>query len=490
MPAPKPKNLLIIMADEHNAMAMGCAGHPFVRTPNLDALARRGTRFTNAYTSSPICVPARASFHTGRNVHDNEYWDNSFGYDGRIRSWAHDLTDAGHRVESIGKLHFQNGQFDTGFGKQHIPMHLANGVGMVQGSIRGQFPDFKPKQAFTPSIAKIVANAGPGDSNYILYDRKIAQRAARWLADAAARWDEKPWCLFVSFVTPHYPLRAPAEYVEPYLNMKMPLPSLADSSYTRHPWWAEKYQKDDPVSVETTRLAVACYLGLCTFMDERVGEVLTALEHADLADDTRILYVSDHGECLGKRGLWGKSVLYREATEIPMIASGEGFADNAQCHTVVSLLDVYPTVLDCTGVENTTQDLSGRSLLDIAAAPVDQEREAFSEYHAMASPSGAYMLRKGRYKYHYYAGGYEAELFDIVSDPDETVNLVNDTRHANVLRQLETRMREMLDPEATDAKAKAAQKALIERHGGPEAVIDKFASGGAAYTDVPAELLN
>jgi choline-sulfatase len=490
MSATTPQNLLVIMADEHNAEAMGCAGHPYVRTPNLDALAKRGTRFTNAYTNSPICVPARASFHTGRLVHDNEYWDNSFGYDGRIRSWAHDLADADHRVESIGKLHFQNVGLPTGFVKEHIPMHLANGTGMVQGSIRGQFPDFKPKKAFTPSVAKIVSGAGPGESNYILYDRKIAERAIRWLEDAAAKPEEKPWCLFVSFVTPHYPLRAPAEYVEPYLEMNLPLPSLTDDSYERHPWWAAKFEKDDPVSVETTRMGVACYLGLCTFMDELVGNVTRALERSGQADKTRVLYVSDHGECLGKRGLWGKSVLYREATEIPMIASGEGFAANATCDTTVSLLDVYPTVLDATGVKtDAVAKLPGRSLLPIASEPTDSEREAFSEYHAMASPSGAYMLRKGRYKYHYYAGGFEPELFDIVADPDETKNLSSDPAHSEAMRKLDARLHEMLDPEATDLKAKAAQKALIERHGGPDAVIEKFATGGKAYTDVPAELL-
>lgn len=132
----KPQNLLILMSDEHNARMMGCAGHPLAKTPHLDALAERGTRFVDASTTCPICVPARASFATGRYVHDIGYWDNSIAYDGRVPSWGHRLQDAGLRVESIGKLHYRREQDPCGFDRQHIPMHITDGVGMIQLSIR------------------------------------------------------------------------------------------------------------------------------------------------------------------------------------------------------------------------------------------------------------------------------------------------------------------------------------------------------------------
>ena len=127
-------NLLVIMSDEHQALAMGCAGHPFVQTPNLDRLAARGTRFTNAYTPSPICVPARAAFATGRYPHEIRHWDNAMPYTGSVPGWGHALQAAGVPVESIGKLHYRDVADEDGFDRKHVPMMVADGVGMVLGS--------------------------------------------------------------------------------------------------------------------------------------------------------------------------------------------------------------------------------------------------------------------------------------------------------------------------------------------------------------------
>ena len=129
-------NLLVILSDEHQARAMGCANHPFVKTPKLDALAARGFRFANAYTPSPICVPARASFATGLYPHQTRLWDNAMLYDGSIRGWGHALQDKGVPVQSIGKLHYRAEEDLAGFDVEHIPMMVADGVGMVWASVR------------------------------------------------------------------------------------------------------------------------------------------------------------------------------------------------------------------------------------------------------------------------------------------------------------------------------------------------------------------
>ena len=168
------------MSDEHNPKMMGSAGHPLVKTPHLDALAARGTRFSQAYTNCPICVPARASFATGRYVHELEYWDNAIAYDGRVEGWGHRLQDAGYRVESIGKLHYRNDADPVGLDVQHLPMHIKDGVGMVHLSIRNQFADVVP--FLKPN--GIIAAAGPGESDYTRYDRAIADLACQWLGDA------------------------------------------------------------------------------------------------------------------------------------------------------------------------------------------------------------------------------------------------------------------------------------------------------------------
>ena len=131
-------NLLVIVSDEHQARAMGCAGHPFAQTPNLDALAARGTRFEAAYTPCPICVPARAAFATGKYVHQIRHWDNAMPYSGSVPGWGHALQAKGVPVESIGKLHYRDAADAAGFDTMHIPMMVQGGVGMGWAAIRDE----------------------------------------------------------------------------------------------------------------------------------------------------------------------------------------------------------------------------------------------------------------------------------------------------------------------------------------------------------------
>ena len=136
----KPRNLLFIMSDEHNRRVLGCHGHPMIRTPNLDRLAARGVRFTDAYCNSPICVPSRASFATGRWVHQVRFWDNAIPYDGSIPSWGHRLQQAGHHATSIGKLHFRSADDRNGFDEEIMPLHVVDGVGDLLGLLRDDLP--------------------------------------------------------------------------------------------------------------------------------------------------------------------------------------------------------------------------------------------------------------------------------------------------------------------------------------------------------------
>src|SRR5262245_2584205 len=167
----KATNILFIISDEHQARALSCAGHPIVRTPNIDRLAARGTRFTAAYTPCPICVPARASLATGRYVHDIGYWDNAMGYDGRVPGWGTRLQAAGVRVESIGKLHYANGNAPTGFDRQHHAMHLAEGVGQVWGRYGTRFPA-------RGTTSSVLVKSVPAGRNTIPTTRRSATR--RW----------------------------------------------------------------------------------------------------------------------------------------------------------------------------------------------------------------------------------------------------------------------------------------------------------------------
>src|SRR5262245_31663087 len=134
----KPANLLVIMSDEHDPRWMGCSGNALMHTPNLDRLAARGLRFTDAYTTCPICVPARAAFAVGKYIHQIGHWDNADPYDGKLPSWHHRLRDQGHRVVSVGKLHFRSTDDDNGFSEEIVPMNVFEGKGDLYGLLRGE----------------------------------------------------------------------------------------------------------------------------------------------------------------------------------------------------------------------------------------------------------------------------------------------------------------------------------------------------------------
>ena len=186
-----------------------------------------------------------------------------------------------------------------------------------------------------------------------------------------------------------------------------------------------------------------------------------------------MIYVSDHGDNVGARGLWGKSNLYEESVAIPLLMAGPDVSPGV-CRTPVSLLDVSAEIAAHFGCE--LPGGVGRPLSAIAAAPEEPERIAFSEYHAAGAVSGAFMLRSGRWKYNYYVG-FPPELFDLEEDPEEMNDLGRDPAYGAVRASLDTRLRGICDPDAVDALAFADQAALIERHGGREAALKLGAPG-------------
>lgn len=467
------RNLLVIMSDEHQARALGCAGHPLVRTPNLDRLAQRGVRFTNAYTPSPICVPARAAFATGKHVHQTRLWDNAMPYTGEIPGWGHALQAKGVPVESIGKLHYRAEEDPAGFDAEHLPMMVAGGVGMVWASIR------REDERVSPPARMLGAYIGPGESKYTDYDKAVTERTMRWLAERATDPDGQPWCLYVGLVAPHFPLVVPQEFYDLYSLDALPEAKLHPcDGHKRHPWVEKQNAPMDTESQfenEEERLrAIASYFGLCSWLDHNVGRILGALDQSGMGRDTTIIYTSDHGDNVGARGLWGKSNLYQESVAIPMIMSGPGI-NHGICETPVSLLDLSCEIADHfrTSIEAAP---GAKPLSEIVAEPANPDRVVFSEYHAAGAVSGAFMIRKGRWKYHHYVG-FKPELFDLQTDPEEIRDLAGDAAMAEIVAMMEGELRKICDPVATDRQSFADQAALIEQYGGPEAALKIGAPG-------------
>ncbi len=442
-----------------------------IRTPNLDALAARGTRFTSAYTNCPICVPARASFATGRYVHETRCWDNAIAYNGQPPTWGHRLIEQGHHVASIGKLHYKESRPEVnGFDEEILPLHIVNGVGDLLGLIRDELPR-------RPGSLKLGPEAGPGESDYTRYDRSIADETVKWLKHSAPKHKQKPWALYVGFVSPHFPLIAPQQFFDLYPQDRVPWPAMYDpAERPRHPF-IDAMRKclcfDEPFDEPMVRRAIAAYFGLTSFLDDNVGKILRALAETGLVQDTRIVYSSDHGDNLGTRGLWGKSTMYEESAGIPMIMAGPDVPAGRVCDTPVTLADGFPTFIHALGAQPDPRDrdLPGVSLLDIARGKVPQ-RTILSEYHAAGAISGSYMIRHGQYKYVHYVG-MPPMLFDLRTDPHERNDLGRNPAFEAVCAECETQLRNVADPEAADRLARADQQACIEKNGGKEAILKK-----------------
>lgn len=472
----RPPNILLLLSDEHGARHMGCAGSRFAHTPNLDALAARGTRFAAACTPSPICVPARAALATGQPLHRAGFWCNADPYDGSIPSWHHLVRAAGHRVVAIGKLHFKGGGRDHGFTEEILPMHVPDGLGDLMGLLR---EEVLPR----PGAAKLAAMAGPGESAYTRYDRRITAAAERWLASEGARQAGKPWVLVVSLVAPHFPLTAPEAFYTRLDPETLPMPKLyAPAQRPRHPHLAHYAANLDydrhfagPADV---RRAIAGYLGLVGYLDANIGRILAALDASGEAGRTAVIYASDHGDNLGARGVWGKSTMYEESVGVPLILAGPGLPAGRVWPAPVSLLDIPPTILGLLGIA-LPPAMGGVPL----TAP-DPAREVLSEYHATGSRRGIFMLRTARWKLVHHEGGMPPELFDLQADPEELRDLAASPAHAPVLAAMQAALRRHCDPAEADARACARQRALLAAAGGRAAVL---ARGDIGYSPPPGE---
>lgn len=481
----KPTNLVYIFSDQHSKKVLGCYGNPYVHTPNMDRLASRGTLFRNAYTNNPICVPARASMTIGDYCHRHNYWDNCHPYAGKEEGWGHRLSQQGIKVTTIGKLHYVGNRPETGFTDQRIPLNVKDGKGDLTHTIRDG-------SISRPFLANEIRHAASGDSDYLRYDDKVATLAEAYMAKEGQ--SSQPWCLFIGFVLPHFPLRAPAQIIDnlysPYDKLPFPIEWSKDSR-PMHP--ALEYNRNemclDRLTDAEVRKAIAIYYGMVTYLDQQVGRVLDAIEAAGLSHNTRIIYTDDHGDSLGEHGLFFKHNMYEGSVGIPMIMAGPDIPVQEVIDDPVSLVDIFPTILDCTGIRMQPEDMSkpGRSLfkvIDCVKTGKPMDRVIFSEYHNVGTNHSLFMIRKKQYKLVYYVS-YQPQLFDLDADPCETTNLAVLPEYKEILTNLERELRIICDPEEIDRICLADQLALLNAAGGRDKVLGIKA---LSYSPVPMDL--
>lgn len=241
---------------------------------------------------------------------------------------------------------------------------------------------------------------------------------------------------------------------------------------------------DRPFTEPQVRRARAAYYALVSFMDAQVGKVLDTLDACGLADDTRVIYTSDHGETLGANGQWGKCSMLEGAVRVPLIVAGPDVPAGVTTPQPASLVDLFPSVLDAAGAPLGPEDhdLPGRSLWRLLHEP-EPDRTIFAEHHATHSRQAIYMLRHGRDKYIHYTGD-APQLFDLRDAPYETRDLASDPAYAPKVAAFEQRLRTIVDPERIDAEARRDQARRVREAGGREAVIAR--SKGFRHTPAPA----
>jgi choline-sulfatase len=462
------------MADEHAPQFSGPHGHPLVRTPHLDRLAAGGVYFENTYCNSPLCVPSRMSFMTGQYVHHNGAYDNGSPLAPDAVTWAYLLRAAGYDVVLSGKQHFIGLDQLHGFRAQLArDLHAEHAHPIF---------DWSEGTRVAPKPWPSLAQAGPGSTTEIEVDDQVEAAALAYLRDPARK--EQPWALNVSFIAPHFPLVVPQRFWDLYPPDAVDLPTIPPGHLaTQHPVYKRMQRMFGMVdfSEDLVRRGRAGYYGLISYLDEKIGRLLDALEEIGQRENTLVVYTADHGEMAGEHGMWRKSNFYEYSARVPLYLSWPGtLPAGRRVRGVVSLVDVVATMLDAAAVPPVAP-LDGESLLPLAqgttGAAEQWKDEAFSEYlaHGVARPMA--MFRRGRFKLNYSLDD-PVELYDLEADPGELANLADDPRYVAVREELRAALLAHWDPVVLEQRVRQSQQ---------ERLLIRAAQAGRSVEDLAGD---
>ena len=341
-----------------------------VQTPHLDRLAAGGVTLDAVYCPSPICVPSRMSMLTGRHPYQNACWTNSHILDSGIPTFAHALGAAGYRTCLAGRMHSLGPDQLRGYSERLVGDHSPNFDGNPS-------PPRGPLDGTAGPARVSLARSGPGQGGYQVHDEVVTAAAVDWLnrLGAARRsappgTSQAPFLLSVGFMLPHQPFVARRPEYERYRG-RVPGPRSPRPSQPEHPyltWWRARTGIESVTPEEEQRCRSA-YWALVDRLDAMIGQVLRALEENGLAENTLVLYTTDHGEQAGEHGLWWKQTMHEASARVPAVVSWPGTLPAGQrCGRVVSALDLTATILDAAQAP-ALPGMAGRSLLGLLAAP-------------------------------------------------------------------------------------------------------------------------
>jgi choline-sulfatase len=453
-PTTKP-NILILMVDQLNGTLFPDGPADWLHAPNLKKLAARSSRFANAYTASPLCAPGRASFMSGQLPSRTGVYDNAAEFRSDIPTYAHHLRRAGYYTCLSGKMHFVGPDQLHGF-EDRLTTD-------IYPADFGWTPDYrKPGERIEWWYHNMGSVTGAGvaeTSNQMEYDDEVAYNATAKLYELSRGLDARPWALTVSFTHPHDPYVARKKYWDLYEDCAHLLPEVPAMSYADHDGHSKRiFDANDWRSFDITedniKRARRAYFANISYLDDKIGEILQVLE--DTRQEAIILFVSDHGDMLGERGLWFKMSFFEGSARVPLMISAPDMPAG-RVDTPVSTLDVTPTLgalaglaMDEIALWTDGEDISPLTRGAERTSPVAMEYAAEASYAPLVS------LRYGKWKYNRCSLDPD-QLFDLDADPRELHNLAEDPAHAGTLQTLRAKSEARWDLERFDADVRASQ---------------------------------
>jgi choline-sulfatase len=455
-------NVLILMSDQHRPDLMTCAGRDMVPTPEIDRIAARGVRFSRSWCSYPVCVGSRMSFLSGLYAHHHGATSNEETLDWRTKTVAHHFREHGYVTGLIGKMHLNYPHlhgFDYHLGFNDWLMYLGPKTQLYANDIASHphgpnffktvldhgsgFPELpylwakgSPWAGKVKHNDNVASDLEPDDH----IDAFVARESIRFLR----QFRDHPFFLVAGFLKPHPPYHPPREYAERFPVEKMAIPPIGDIS--KYPKQVQRRVAAHTALGQQRLLAGRSgYMGNLAFLDVCVGQVYRALEQLRLADNTIVIYTSDHGDMDGDHGLWQKFVLYEPSVGVPLIVSyPKAVPQGKVSDALVEFMGIYPTVAELAGLPR-PESIDAASFAPLARNPGRAGPPAIYSEWALASASPQYSVRTPRYKYIHTDGDID-ELYDLEADPSENVNRAGDAGMKKARDEMRNRLFAWYDP--------------------------------------------
>ena len=422
------KNMIFFQAESMDGRMLGAMGHPALRnaTPNIDRIARSGALFENTYCSHPICCPSRANMWSGRYTHHCESWNNYKGLESGMWSLLGELPKT-HTFRAFGKLDYMSG------GHTQLA-RLSAWLG----------PSGIDKPIFDEDYSQYFTVAEDENVRCHEADWQKADQAIQFLEQEKEA--EKPFFLYVSTGLVHAAFHTNNYWLDKIPEDAVDVPPMDDGDHPVRQYQlmakAWRYGFDD----ETVKQVRRIYMAMCAETDALVGAVYDAMVELGLDKDTYFVFSSDHGEMAMEHQDWYKMTLYEASVHVPLVIAGPGIPPGQRFPNLVSLIDICPTLIEMGGLP-AQAGLDGESLLPLAMGKTSESRDsAYACFMGCTFNTSGYMLRKDRWKYVVYMG-YPSQLFDMVQDPGELVDLAQE--RPDVVRRLDAELRAMVDYEQT-----------------------------------------